>query len=268
MTIRRLATAAFLLCTLRTAALAVDAVDAARADEPPRTVELPRAVQRAIASSFVIRLPKPLDDGRVRLSQGAGALLRDGRLLSALHVFVDADESVRGERWSLLPEQSFVDATVLFATEDNTPLKPLAEGSASVHWESDDLIAITPDAPIRDRRGVKVARDRVEPNEPVTFVGLSERRGGEFVARRSYVTIRATSSPHFFVFGESVPGDSGGPIFNDRGELVGLIISSGEHGTAIDVQTDMTRPEKKVLVSTTRAPGIIAVDVAKLLRGD
>ncbi|MEM1184727.1 MAG: serine protease [Planctomycetota bacterium] len=244
---------------------APDAETSAVSTARDQSVRIPRAVERAIRSAFVIKLPTEVDERRVRTSPGAGALLSDGRLVSALHVFVDSSKSVRGKRWKLLPDQAFIDARLTFAADDGADLAPLAEGSESTFWESDDLIVITPETSLQ-RSGVKLAKEPVEPGDRVTFVGLSERRGGTFEVRRSHVTIRATTSPHFFVFGESVRGDSGGPIFNDKGELVGLIISSGEHGTAIDVQTDMTRPEKKVLVSQTRAPGIIAVDVVKLLR--
>lgn len=247
-------------------AIATNAV-ASSADGEPKRVPIPRAVRAAIRSAFVVKLRTPIDDQTVRVSQGAGALLRDGRIVSALHVFVDPARSVRGQSWGLLPEETIRDAEFTFTTDDGGEVRPLAAGSKHRYWASDDLIVIEPTDRIA-RGGVRLAATPVQPNDRVTFVGLSENRGGEFVVLRSHVTIRATSSPHFFVFGNSVPGDSGGPIFNDRGELVGLIISSGEHGTAIDVQTDMTRPDKKVIISQTRAPGIIAVDVVKLLRGE
>ncbi|MBX9767658.1 MAG: serine protease [Bdellovibrionales bacterium] len=48
--------------------------------------------------------------------------------------------------------------------------------------------------------------------------------------------------PNLLLYGESLPGNSGGPVFNDRGEVVGIIIKSVDNKKYCTTITDICYP--------------------------
>lgn len=193
--------------------------------------ERPR-LSEARVQSAVVRVEVPMSISRRETSRGveiteeyssgAGVVLEDGRVLTAYHVFRKAGltpEHIAGVRVRAWNRES--EPVALLQGVDGGRALARVQLMPEV-----DLAVITPLNAVPGVRGLPLSGNAPAPGDMLrTFMTSSQR--AQPVDLRSPVVSKAVGSPHMSISGEALPGDSGGAVLNERGEVVGILIGGG-----------------------------------------
>jgi hypothetical protein len=170
-----------------------------------KTTYLPRSGNLQ-ASAFRVIVP-----GR---GQGVGTLLRSGVVVTGTHVLLgnSAEQGDIGgiEFWPL----------------QGLPTKALPMGGNVQANTYTDVTFIRPAYPIYSFDSLLVAQQAPIVNEHVTALLLSAQRQWTSTISTGKVVGYSWDGQFFVVSGMSIPGDSGGPIVNSRGDLVGIVVGN------------------------------------------
>jgi hypothetical protein len=155
-------------------------------------------------------------------SFGSGAYLGDRLVLSCAHIFADEGEA---------------QPLVTFPSGEQHTGNALAIDS---HWDQ-SLIELTS---VPTAKGVCVATANPQPGERVIALGYAFGREMRQIAGSvlNYASPSNSDPGDWFAFsGSSTEGCSGGPIFNQRGELIGNLWGSrGTDSTSVGVMCGRT----------------------------
>lgn len=159
----------------------------------------------------VVLLKSYFPDGRA--SWGTGVLLDDGRIVTARHVLVNEA--------GFTPQSG----SIIFGGRNNNPYFDGARGGTINFRFSDkrlDLAVIT-NATVPSfakDKGVRITKNIPSEGDLLTSVGLENLEAVRIHA--APVKLRDTFNSNLIIGVSAQPGDSGGPVFNDQGELVGI----------------------------------------------
>ena len=155
-------------------------------------------------------------------SFGSGAYLGDRLVLSCAHIFADEGEA---------------QPLVTFPSGEQHTGNALSIDS---HWDQ-SLIELTS---VPTAKGVCVATANPQPGERVVALGYAFGREMRQIAGSvlNYASPSNSDPGDWFAFsGSSTEGCSGGPIFNQRGELIGNLWGSrGTDSTSVGVMCGRT----------------------------
>jgi S1-C subfamily serine protease len=219
----------------------------------PRPAPAADAVSREIAESVcairkcppcIVRIHIRKDERRS--GSGTGILLADGRVLTAAHLLRHLADAEKPQVW--------------FGGRDGRPRVNGANGRRiawTLHPESDLAVISGVGAPPW-ARGAELAPATPRPGERVTVVGI-EHTG----AVRAYAgTLRGVQAdpPMLALDLTTQKGDSGGPVFDTRGRLVGILSGAGKIARTT-TSTLEAAAGSAVLTHTQEVPAAFAVDL-------
>jgi hypothetical protein len=211
-----------------------------------------------------------------RYATGAGVVLANGDIVTAMHIFVDEARSRPGD-YAFYPDDALSGITVrAWDQPRDRGASPFATGGSVRAFPEADLAVFTPRSRDRLPSGVRIATRAPEPSETLTAYLLSESRATDDRLVLAKLTSAAlgpsTNTPHFALAGESTRGDSGGPVFDASGRLVGIIAGGGPGCAPFTVSRfDLSRRDafafrwRERADSTCAEESILAVDVPALL---
>jgi len=157
-------------------------------------------------------------------STGSGAYLGDRLVLSCAHLFSEAGENRQ--------------ALVCF--QDGEQHCGVSK-SIDFHWDQ-SLIEL---GTVPSATGVCLARENPRPGERVIALGYAFGREVQQITGNvlKYLSPQPTDQRDWFAFsGVSIEGCSGGPIFNERGELIGNLWGSrSDDATTVGVLCGRTQ---------------------------
>lgn len=87
--------------------------------------------------------------------------------------------------------------------------------------KKNEFFALLDVNPLITKPNIKIAASKPKVGDPVTSIGLVDLIGTRLTLRRSTAGY-APTIPMMFIDGPLVGGMSGGPVVNERGELVGI----------------------------------------------
>ena len=187
--------------------------------------------------------------GERQSSSGTGILLQDGRVLTAAHLLRHATAQNKPQVW--------------FGGRGGRPRVDGTSGrsvTCALHPRSDlgviSGVAVPPWA-----RGVELAPASPRPGETVTVVGI-EHTGAVRVYSGALQGVQA-DPPLLALDLTTQKGDSGGPVFNAAGQLVGTLSGAGKIA-----RTTTTTLEglggSAVLTDTQEVPAAFAIDLGRI----
>lgn len=183
---------------------------------PPVVPEKPSPAGLALQlRSHTVRITTLCEEGQ---SQGTGTVLRDGRVLTAAHVTLCGDhndEPPIAVLLETLPTPGKVTQTRRLEAQET--LKNAA-------GEKLDAAVVTLSAPFQGVEGAVIADDETRFGDFITF-SAAVPFSTVTDARVQYdPSIFAEDNPNAVRIDQPVyPGNSGSGVFNDRGQLVGVI---------------------------------------------
>lgn len=199
-----------------------------------------------------------------RFSQGTGVLLKNGKVLTARHVVKDD--------WDRRPER----LEVIFGGRNAYPETDALKGQ---QWRIDytqresDLAVISGCVVPRWAKGARRSNALVKEGDTLASVGLEHP--GSIRLHAAQVVELETEKPHILLKVQSQRGNSGGPVFNKKGELVGIVSAleqSLKQERKVEQFGNLTLTS--ILVETIPATCVIELkrvgdlypDIAKLMR--
>ena len=229
------------------------------------------------AGRAVVRVEVPISTTRTQtargvqvseeLSTGAGVVLSDGRVLTAYHLFRKAGLTPDKVGAARVKPWEGGETTKLF----DGPVRSWNQPGSRVHFYPDvDLAVISPANPVKGVRGAPLAGRSASPGDSVrTF--MTSTAPAEAVHLRSAMVDHALNQPMLAVSGEARPGDSGGPVFNERGELCAILVGGGPPFAPFTTSVDWTAPAPFKFSTeggqwrTIEGPTFLAVDVPAVM---
>ena len=175
----------------------------------------PQAIyERAAPAVGVVRV---MVDGRTGIGT-AFTIDREGLLLTASHIARRAD-----------------DLSVEFPGDRRLPARLVGYDARR------DLALLRVSAPVA-LAAVEVAQDGLRAGEPVVVIGTPRGRPGvmtvgEIVAPRASMPGLARETL-IRINAPIAPGNSGGPVLNARGQVIGLVIARGNDGAGLAVSSN------------------------------
>ncbi len=174
------------------------------------TVE--RRLAEAAVTIFVPDFP-----GANRGACGAGVLLDSGEIVTATHVLVDELGRARDVR-----------ELVINSVKTGQQEKPFQFGGSLQGNLGYDTCWLQP-SQWDVHKGLHVAADAPVTNDAITALLLSNARGGLNVFSHGKVLGLSYDGRFLAISGHSIPGDSGGPVIDSKGNLIGIIVSGGSN---------------------------------------
>ncbi len=173
-------------------------------------------VERIEDSVVAVRVPLARRGGRTSVRTGTGVILEDGSLVTAAHVLLGANET---------PERVW-DRTILRRWDapigvGQQRVKAGAVMRAIPDW---DVARIWGLSDIPGVRPARISNHSVRTGDAVAAFGLG---GGQRRTTQTHVISRSADGRFFAIDLDSVKGDSGGPVFDANGDIVGIIIGGG-----------------------------------------
>lgn len=198
---------------------------AALSGSAPRVLSVSTTPRTAAASPLrsVVRVevPELITADFERFRSGTGVYLGHGRIITAHHVIAegpaapttptDIDE-LRILPWDVERTERH-NLTELGGRVDGSPFLDLAVINANK-----SPLSVEP---------ARVAERRPAVGEQVVAYGLGGGAMNQVREMKGRVVGRSLSGSFIAIDAPSIKGDSGGPVFNDQGELVGIILGGG-----------------------------------------
>ena len=162
---------------------------------------------------FVVEIKADFDD---TLSQGTGIILGNGYILSNAHVVLDKDKKEIAD-------------SILCKFADNTEMEfDLLYADKNI----DLAILYSEDF---DKDGAIFEKDSVETGEKVYAIGNSKGQGICIVDGIVSDKNRLCGKESFIMYSApTVTGNSGGPLFNAKGKIIGVVTLGRKDATAMN----------------------------------
>lgn len=186
-----------------------------------------------------------------RVGVGTGVLLEDGRVLTAAHV---------------IGEQAPDDLNIIFGGRDGHHEFDGARGQRIevVYFSGPEDLAIISNVRVPEwAEGAHLGEDSPEEGDILTSVGLEQPSAVR--VRSAEVVDRDAREPLVYLGVQAQQGDSGGPVFNDRGELVGL---NSAVGIRVRRQVEVSEDPygRSITITHRTIPATWVIDLTRLKR--
>jgi hypothetical protein len=175
------------------------------------TVTAPVAPPDILQEGVVVLVPSAFGS-----SQGAGVFLDTGEILTAAHVLVDEVGRVR--------DLTHLEIRSIITGHDHIPLLNGGGVAGNVGY---DTAYITPTGNLGRHKCVTISKKWPQPGDDSLALLLSSKRGSTAILQHGKVLGTSYDGRFLAVSGESTQGDSGGPVVDANGELIGIVVSGG-----------------------------------------
>lgn len=183
-----------------------------------------RTPQQALDA--VVRVYVPTGKSANEFAQGVGINMTSGGIVTAMHVFGEPRTiKSRLARARIKPFQNGQRAT---------PKTITVAGNTNT-----DVAILVPQPLIKTKRVAQISPSSPRKGERASALLMSTGRGNNrWTISKGTVVAFSDDGQFFVVSGTSVQGDSGGPVLNSRGQLLGIVIggTSGEIASPFSIE--------------------------------